>query len=204
MIDSVRCDAAVPCLGCDKDVGALWMDLFCTPLCREEATLVRYWRRKIVDGTAAWPAIAHAINVRLKLIKGGGYNEAERGKARRHKPQLLARSGGLCEMGCGRAGEEIDHRDGDSNSLNNLQWLCTECHRVKTETRMRLDASPHSLRTHADIHRRAYAPAPLRECDNEQEWARRERRLREARRRSGMTAIAATSVECEWHDALTG
>jgi hypothetical protein len=47
--------------------------LFCSEVCSQTAKLVRYARRKVLDGTVDRPDIAEAIQIRLALILGGGY-----------------------------------------------------------------------------------------------------------------------------------
>lgn len=61
---------------------------------------------------------------------------AERTPKWKHiRQQVLARDGYIC-ANCGTYGNEVDHRDNTRgpgyDSLDNLQVLCSDCHKQKT------------------------------------------------------------------------
>jgi hypothetical protein len=54
------------------------------------------------------------------------------------KLEVLERAGGMCENGCGRTGDQFDHivpwSRGGSSELANIQLLCADCNRDKSDT----------------------------------------------------------------------
>jgi len=128
------------CANCVEPLPDEVAGLFCSPLCKQTAEFVRYWRRVTRDGRYEQPDVREAVYARVAHLLGGGYDAAARYLNHDARKQVKTRDGGLCRR-CGKPGEEIDHIDGDSPAPGNLQLLCKVCHHGKTAERMH-PASP--------------------------------------------------------------
>jgi hypothetical protein len=79
---------------------------------------------------------------------------------------------------CGEAGTTLDHIDGDTNEMDNLQLLCTSCHNAKTRLRI-VEVMPNDKRYPAHSKKanllrfRCNSPRPLRLCDDSELWPAR-------------------------------
>ena len=105
--------------------------LFCSELCSQTASTIRYWRRIVRDGRIEQPDVRLAIRTRVAHLLAGGYQEAARRLSPTSRVQVWERDGGRCVL-CGQPGAEIDHITDDSRELGNLQLLYAACHRAKT------------------------------------------------------------------------
>jgi HNH endonuclease len=106
----------------------------------------------------------------------------------------MGRDQGRCRE-CGEPGQEIDHIDGDSPELINLQLLCASCHHAKTQARM-VPASTDQRRTIELLRRERVAPGePLLLCDDRDQWATVERQLRKERRQRLLDELADLGYE---------
>lgn len=155
--------------------------LFCTKLCQAEADAVRYVRRRRAEGRDRDPDIAETIRIKLGLVLVGGYKKRQPPEAVRE--QVKKRDQEQCQA-CGLPGEGIDHISGDSNALENLQFLCAACHRKKTLAGFRsiTKASHPKECAKADLLRKrweAFSPRLL--CDRPDEWKEIELLLTKAR-----------------------
>lgn len=106
--------------------------LYCSLACEQEAELVRYVRRCILDRRIEQPDVQLAVQTRLAHIMVGGYDKKSRNVSRETQIKVLQKSKGKCEV-CGKEGHDIDHIDGPSGDLSNLQFLCKDCHNQKTQ-----------------------------------------------------------------------
>lgn len=167
-----NCSLALP----DEQAG-----LFCSQACRQEAGLVRYWRRVTRDGRIERADVAEAIHTRVAFVIGGGYHEDERRLSASIRQQVKERDSHLC-VTCGCPGEEVDHIDGDSPNLSNLQLLCKECHHAKTAQRFRPASPEESAAVDVMYLTRVEPDSPIRLCDDEQHWLDVWRGLRNDRR----------------------
>lgn len=155
--------------------------LFCSELCRQTAEVIRYWRAVISDGRIETGDVRDALRTRIAHLLAGGYPKHERQLPDQVRRQVWAREQGRCRT-CGAPGEEIDHIDGNSADLGNLQLLCAACHHDKTAQRMS-PASVEQRRYLAILQgSRVVPPAPLLLCDDHTQWATVERDLRMQRR----------------------
>jgi hypothetical protein len=139
---------------------------FCSPLCRDEAKCVRYWRRCRADGRDEDPKVKEAITIKLALILGGGY---DRRLPERVRWIVIDRDDGRCQI-CGGPGNEIDHISGSSNDPANLRVLCDDCHNKKTVAGFRKitkESDPEEWAKWKGLEKRALAPKPLLLCDDE-------------------------------------
>jgi len=124
------------CLNCDDAMPPFAKPkLYCSLACEQEAELIRYGRRCLRDNRLDQPDIQLTIRTRLAHIMAGGYDKASRRVPDKTREALLTRSGGKCEV-CGKEGHDIDHTEGNSSAIINLQYLCKDCHNAKTQLRI--------------------------------------------------------------------
>jgi hypothetical protein len=114
--------------------------VYCSDLCSQVAIFVRYFQRVRNDGRWGHLEVQEAMSMQLAHIAGGGYDKSGRVLSAEVRDQILTRDRGLCRK-CGQPGTEIDHIAGSSGDLENLQLLCRDCHREKTQSTM-VPASP--------------------------------------------------------------
>jgi hypothetical protein len=172
------------CVNCHADIDDL--KLFCTPLCNDEASWVRYARRCRIDGRDEQPDLAQALRIRLAHILGGGYDRRSRRLSRTVREAVIERAAGKCAL-CGRPGEEIDHIAGSSGSLSTLQLLCDACHNNKTVASLQTitkDTCPEEWAKLQGLLARARASQPLQLCDA-RDWNAVQRQLMSHRRTVG-------------------
>jgi hypothetical protein len=163
------------CLNCDDGIVLpTTPKLYCSVGCSQEAELIRYARRTGKDGRANQPDVMEAIQIRLAHVMAGGYQKRERYIPPYVRLAVLRRDQGQCRL-CGQPGTEIDHIEGASSRLQNLQLLCHACHNDKTLASVVYvypgDEGYEVLRAkHAEFWRRVDAKRPVRRCDDEENW----------------------------------
>jgi 5-methylcytosine-specific restriction endonuclease McrA len=159
-----------PCLNCDQPTPPVsgQAKLYCSEECAEEAKTVRYVRGCIRDGRIEKPDVREAVQIRLAIVVGGGYPEKERHVPPATRKAVIERDGGLCKQ-CGRPGTDVDHIEGSSNEMENLQLLCRACHNKKTITGF-VPMSPEHREKANELHARINARKPMRPCDDDQRW----------------------------------
>lgn len=164
-----------PCLNCD---GAVVMGsqakLYCREECAEEAKTVRYVRRCLHNGRISDAYVQEAILIRLGMVMGGGYPEKERRVLPSIRRVVIARDGGRCRK-CGKPGGDIDHIEGGSNEMENLQLLCRSCHNKKTlaglvEITTEDEGYEEAMMRRKRLTSRINALVPKRPCDNDKHW----------------------------------
>jgi 5-methylcytosine-specific restriction endonuclease McrA len=169
--------------------------LFCSELCKQTAKTIRYVRAVRADGRIKRPDVAEAVRISLAHIYAGGYPAAERKLTVEQRKTVFARAKSLCQM-CGAAATEVDHIgepiDGDINHPDNLQALCSACHRQKTMRRIRPSTNPVVLARAAEVQSRIRAPKPVRHCDST-EWAQEWRAVSRQRKAMAQAALTAAS-----------
>ncbi len=134
-INLPSCPVDFPCLNCDQPMTlSSQIKLYCSDLCRDEAKFVRYFRACRSDGRINQPDVKDALLIRMAHILNGGYKESERRLRPSERRPVIERDEGLCQK-CGQPGTDIDHIDGSSNELKNLQLLCKLCHNEKTKSK---------------------------------------------------------------------
>lgn len=182
------------CANCMMELADEVEGLFCSELCRQTAETVRYWRRVSRDGRLGQPDVKETLRTRVAHLLAGGYNRPVRRLAKSTRDAIWARDGGRCVV-CGHPGEEIDHIDGDSPDLANLQLLCKDCHHAKTATRI-VPATSEQMVVIKKLERERVAPdVPLLLCDDEVEWAKGWSSLKMARRREFIDEADAYGIE---------
>lgn len=169
------CPVDFPCLNCNQPMTLTsQIKLYCSDLCRDEAKFVRYFRACRNDGRINQPDVKDALLIRMAHILSGGYKESERRLRPSERRAVIGRDKGLCQK-CGQPGTDIDHINGSSNELENLQLLCKTCHNEKTKSR--LVPLPPGDEEGAEIKAkkvnlllRANSLTPQRGCDDEETW----------------------------------
>jgi 5-methylcytosine-specific restriction endonuclease McrA len=165
------------CVNCDQVfVVSRHATLYCSQRCRQDSKLVRYVRACLKDGRVEDPLVRGAIRTRFAFAysEKGYYDEKARQVPPDIREKVIERASGLCEQ-CGAVGTEIDHINGDSYELDNLQLLCHDCHSEKTEANM-VPLTPDHERyeeitaRETELRSRIDAPTPLRPCDDESSW----------------------------------
>ena len=163
------------CLHCGCDMPPFIKPrLYCSIGCEQEAELVRYARRCIDDGRINQSDVQLAIHTRLSHIMAGGYDKQARKLSTEIRKAVLNRSKGKCEI-CGKEGCDIDHIQGVSSDLTNLQFLCKDCHNKKTQSNI-YPVEPGTaefeyVTSRAEQFMRfVKAESPLRVCHDEIHW----------------------------------
>ena len=133
----------------------------------------------------AFPKIRRPVMLLPVFFVAGAVIFGLIGEIRRLSPTtreaVWDRDQGRCRL-CGAPGDEIDHISDSSSALSNLQLLCTSCHQRKTRERM-VPASAESKRRIGQLWRERVAPEePTYLCDDQEQWAVRQRQLRKDRK----------------------
>jgi hypothetical protein len=168
------------CPNCDGPVPRE-RPLFCGPRCEQTASLVRYARRKIAEGTYKRPDIAEAIQIRAAILAGWYYDERERRVAPETRQELLTRSGGRCgKCGCifapeGDARFTVQHIETDAGML--LAAWCYRCNIADAQSHLK-PAAGEELAFLRSLQDRIHAPQPRRPCDDPDRWPAMSRELR--------------------------
>lgn len=149
-------------------------DLYCSIACAQEAELIRYVRRCSKDGRIERTDVQEAIQIRLAHIVSGGYNKEERHLSSELRETVFSHYDGVCNI-CGSPGTDIDHILGPSNTIENLQLLCKECHNKKTMQNIEVvDINHENYDVIKDkvqnFWSRVEAENPLRSCDDDERW----------------------------------
>lgn len=160
-----------PCLNCDRPTGAVagQARLYRSEGCSEEAKTVRYVRGCIRDGRIERTDIQEAVHIRLAMVIGGGYPEQERRVPPSVRKAVIKRDGGRCKL-CSQPGTDIDHIEGSSNEIENLQLLCRSCHNKKTISALVPVSTEHKEKAN-ELLARIRSVKPLRSCDDDEHWA---------------------------------
>jgi hypothetical protein len=122
-------------------------------------------------------------------ILSGGYKERERQLRPSVRRAVIERDKGLCRK-CGQPGTDIDHIEGSSSELENLQLLCKPCHNEKTKSKL-VPLPPEDEEGGAEIEAkrvsllfRANSLTPQRGCDGEERWRTFSRQVMSERRQA--------------------
>ena len=195
------------CANCLNPIPERFEGLFCSEACQETAKDVRYFRRVFRDGRIEDPNVQAAVRTRVAFLAVGGYSRLERTLRPAIREAVTARDAGACQI-CGRAGGEVDHISGSSDALSNLQLLCTNCHRAKTEANMS-EASPEFQATMKKFFETRVEPEiPKLLADDQDAWDSSWRALKSARRARFREALENLGMDLtgrqtwtEWYDA---
>jgi len=93
---------------------------------------VRYFRRCYRDGRWLDDDVRGALRTRMAFLIGSGYDRRQRQLSRDTRQLVLGRNAGLCCSCNELPATEVDHIDGSSSEIANLQGLWHVCHTQKT------------------------------------------------------------------------
>jgi len=125
----------MPCVNCDGQIP--WSrkkKIYCTDFCKEEAKHIRWIRSTIIRGVYSNPDVALARETRIHQLNRGGYIALGRRIPAETRLLVKSKYDEKCAI-CSDSNigsHQIDHILGSSNSIENLQLLCTPCHSLKT------------------------------------------------------------------------
>lgn len=167
--------------------------LFCSIWCKEIAGAVRYQRGVFRDGRIDDPLVKQAIIFKNAFLLEGGYQALGRTLSPSIRTDVKTRDGGTCQM-CGKAGTDIDHIDGSSPSLDNLQLLCADCHNAKTAENLEPAGLKQKVLLFALQLTRVMPEIPTLLADDQVEWKRVWLALRTARKQRLLSDLTARGV----------
>jgi hypothetical protein len=155
-----------PCANCARQVVSVTTRrTYCSDLCSQVASWIRYFQRAKTDGRIALPDVHEAVAIKLAHIAAGDYAESERELPPELREQIKTRDGGVCRT-CGAPGTDIDHISGPSPDPTNLQLLCRECHNAKTQRAMVVAEPSVVASVHRPIQLRAVEVPHRQPCDS--------------------------------------
>ena len=167
--------------------------LFCSTWCNEIATAVRYQRGASRDGRINDPLVQEAIMVKNAFLLAGGYQALGRTLPPSVRVEVKIRDDGKCRV-CGKVGTDIDHIDGSSADLDNLQLLCKDCHNAKTTENLVPASDEQRAWLIALNVTRIMPPVPKLLADDNEQWQHVWRALKSARRDRLLAELAAAGV----------
>jgi 5-methylcytosine-specific restriction endonuclease McrA len=164
------------CPGCGESFPAKGQQVYCSLACSQTAELVRYARRKRLEGTFDRADVAEAIAIRLsQIVVNGGYDKRAREITDELRKEIMARAGGKCEH-CGKPFETegdyratIQHCKGASNRVEDLRAWCYRCNMDHAQS-VPITLTDEQVLTELGIIARWEAPEPLRICDDPEQW----------------------------------
>lgn len=182
------------CANCLKPLPEGVEGLFCSSWCAEISAAVRYQRATGRDGRFDRADVRWAVQVQNAFLLGGGYQALGRDLDTGTHLQVKTRDDGKCRL-CGKAGTEIDHIDGSSADLDNLQLLCSDCHRAKTAESL-VPALPEEQAQLVGMYLTRVVPdVPTLLADDESEWRHRWRGLKKARKQRFLDELKEAGIE---------
>jgi len=178
-----------PCVNCEGPIPwAQRIKVYCSNFCQEQAKDIRWIRSTIARGVYDNPDIIEARQIRIGHLNSGGYKSLGR-KLPVETRMIVSRK---YDYKCAKCGikaipGEIDHISGSSNSLENLQFLCSPCHRKKTLENIRTvsdsDSNYDDIALNSkELRNRSLSPTPLKSCDDHFTWAEKRFQIQEERK----------------------
>ena len=177
------------CCSCGSSKVTINSPLYCSNVCKESASYVRYARSYRSDGRDQRPDIAEGIILRLAFVLQGIYPAREPVAPEQFRELVFKRAEGHCEK-CGRPFDfdpltrnldsvpKVHHLDGGSNNDPNLKAWCGKCKRDDAQSRFLPTEEGSSQNPYArELELRVLSEVPLRLCDDEKEWKLIWRRL---------------------------
>lgn len=113
---------------------------------------------------------------------------------------MRIRDSGRCQR-CGTPGVEVDHIDGNSDALDNLQLLCLDCHHAKTAENMAPATDDERQLLLTMMVTRVLPAEPQLLADDENEWERRWRTLRSERKERFLEKLRARGLAVRQRDS---
>lgn len=183
------------CANCLQPLPVRVSGLFCGSWCRETGEVVRYWRGTLRDGRLEDdPLVREALRTRVAFLLMGGYYQLDRSLSPAVKDDVRSRDAGACQ-GCGSLGTEIDHIDGSSGELENLQLLCGECHRAKTATNLVPAPAEEAALIQMIFLARVMPEEPILLADDSEHWRQRWQGLKKDRKVRFVRRMEAMGIE---------
>lgn len=167
--------------------------LFCATWCNEIAGAVRYQRGAFRDGRIEDPDVRDAITVRNAFLLTGGYQAPGRALPMPIRLEVKTRNAGKCQK-CGKTGTDIDHIDGGSPDLDNLQLLCADCHHAKTAENLVPASEEQRAWLLALQLTRVMPEVPTFLADDQDEWQHAWRGLKTARKQRLLDELVSAGI----------
>lgn len=168
--------------------------LYCSSWCNDIASNVRYQRRVLRDGRIERPDVREAVATRNAFMLIGGYASLGRTLSTSTRAEVKTRDGGRCQK-CGKPGVEIDHIDGSSGDLENLQLLCSDCHKAKTAENMVPASAESRAILQAFMLARVIPDEPRLLADDEAQWEKVWRGLKTARKKRFVDHLTGLGID---------
>ncbi|MCU1584532.1 MAG: endonuclease [Microbacteriaceae bacterium] len=181
------------CANCLKPLPEDVEALFCSTWCNEIAGAVRYQRGAVRDGRINDPDVREAIMVKNAFLLAGGYQALGRTLPTSIRLEVKTRDAGKCQV-CGKTGTDIDHIDGSSADLDNLQLLCADCHHAKTATNLVPASEEQRAWLLALNLTRVMPPKPALLADDQNEWQHAWRGLKTARKQRLLDYLTTAGI----------
>jgi 5-methylcytosine-specific restriction endonuclease McrA len=171
---------SLQCLNCGRAIDTDGsVRLFCSDLCKEVSRTIRYGRAIHKDGRINRPDVAETWEIKCAwAINGMVYPRNQREVKGEVRNLVFERAAGCCQE-CGGVATEIDHLNkpefiDDINHPDNLQVLCSDCHRKKSLTGFTptpFSELPGDMQERIlELTSRLDSPVPQRLCDDEVVW----------------------------------
>jgi hypothetical protein len=184
----------VACVNCDQLFQARYRFLYCSEVCQQTASTVRWVRRKLKDETFGRIDIHDAMQIQMGHILSGGYPERARKLRPAVRAEVMARADGHCER-CrlrfepgpdgGDLRPTIQHMRGSSNEMADLRAFCFGCNTKDALSRLRPATLSTRKRAQA-IERSWLSELPTRACDDQYAWQTTWRAIAERRFAGGV------------------
>lgn len=157
-------------------------------------------RRVSRDGRFNDPEVQTAIHTRNAFLLIGGYRSLGRNLTPRIRVDVRQRDKGKCQK-CGKPGIEVDHVNGNSDELDNLQLLCLDCHHSKTAQNM-VPANKNERRSLLLLVETRVLPlVPQLLADDEIRWATEWRALEAARKHRFLEKLRQAGLAIRRNDS---
>lgn len=156
------------CPNCDEPVERV-SSPYCSDACQSQASFVRQFRAASATGTILTPEKQLVFGERLWWLLGGGLPLRESRITPSGKRQVTKRAGGNCEF-CGAPMTAVENFGSGCNRPFNLRAVCDACSRTAPYGDVAFCQRPTVIAAITDLSRRVYAPAPIRVCDDPENW----------------------------------
>ena len=170
------------CANCAGAKVTIRSPLYCSVVCKESASFVRYARSYHADGSDQRPEVAEGILVRLAFVLQGIDPAREPEVPELFRMIVLREAQGHCEK-CGEPFDfdpltahfdrmpKVHHLDGGSNDTSNLRAWCAGCKRGDAELRFRPVEEGSSQNPYSrELEERVLSEVPMLLCDDEMQW----------------------------------
>ncbi len=186
-----RLRGTLQCANCNSEINVrnstnFKSAIYCSEYCKQMAGTVRYVRRAMAAQRESEYEFRMGLNDRLIHMPTGGYAAQERRLSKKIRMTIFERDNNICRICRKRPAEQIDHIKGSSSDLSNLQAICVNCHRMKTNSNLRLATGKELkriLKFYEAMALRIVAANPSKACDDYERWQKTEPKLRGIRQK---------------------